>query len=318
MKRKAEWAWAAVAVISVAAGAQTMAANGAASGAGSAQSSGAQTSAATGEYGAATAQAGPPPTIQATRISAELARKIDSKDAKVGDEVVAKTTAEAQLSDGTKLPRGSKLVGHVTDVQAKSHDNHDSHLTFAFDHAVLKDGHEVQILAMMRSIAAPAPMVASSGSDDMMGGGGVQGGGGARGGAGGGGGVGLANSASGTVRGATGPAAGTTAAAAGGLNNATAGTDNAANGTLGAAGDLGANGAALGSAAGASVGSSGPAMPVGNLSAVTFNTVSATAGASQDGVNGSAGASTATVLTGHGKNVSLDSGSQMTLSVAPR
>src|ERR1700689_3220291 len=98
MKRKVEWAWAAVAVISMAAGAQTTAANGAASAAGTAQSSGAQTSATTSEYGAATAQAGQAPaTIQATRISAELAKKIDSKDAKVGDEVVAKTTAEAQL-----------------------------------------------------------------------------------------------------------------------------------------------------------------------------------------------------------------------------
>jgi len=86
--------------------------------------------------GPATAQAGPTSasTIQATRISAELAKKIDAKDAKVGDEVVAKTTSEARLADGTKLPKGSKLVGHVTDVQAKSHDNHDSHVAFAFDH----------------------------------------------------------------------------------------------------------------------------------------------------------------------------------------
>jgi len=171
------------------------------------RAAGAQTTAATSEYGTATAQAGPTSasTIQATRISAELAKKIDAKDAKVGDEVVAKTTSEARLADGTKLPKGSKLVGHVTDVQAKSHDNHDSHVAFAFDHAVLKDGHEVPVQTMMRSIAAPAPMAASTGSDDLMagagGGGGMQGGGGARGGGGGVGGVGLANNASGTVRG---------------------------------------------------------------------------------------------------------------------
>jgi hypothetical protein len=314
MKRKAEWACAALAAVAVAAGAQTTAANGAASAAGTAQSSGAQTSAATSEYGAATAQAGQPPaTIQATRIAAELAKKIDSKDAKVGDEVVAKTTAEAQLSNGTKLPRGSKLVGHVTDVQAKSHDNPDSHLTFAFDHAVLKDGHDVPILAMMRSIAAPAPVAASSGSDDIMAGGGMQGarGGGAPSGVGGG----LANGATGTLRGSTGAAAGTTGAVAGGLNNTTSGVDGAA---LGSTGNLGANGATLGNAAGASAGSAGPVMPVGNLSGVTFNTVSAAAGASQGGVNGSAGVSFATELTGHGKNVSLDGGSQMALSVAPR
>jgi hypothetical protein len=59
-------------------------------------------------------------------------------------------------------------------------------------------------------------------------------------------------------------------------------------------------------------------MPVGNLSGVTFNTMSTAADASSGGANGAAGMSMATVLTGHGKNVSLDSGSQMTLSVAPR
>ncbi|MGA7352228.1 MAG: hypothetical protein WBX06_13785, partial [Acidobacteriaceae bacterium] len=185
MKRTTEWAWTAIAVMTVAAGAQTTAANGAASAAGSAQTSATQTSAATSEYGAATAQAGQASAsaAQATNLSAELSKKIDTKDAKIGDEVFAKTTSEARLADGTKLPKGSKLVGQVTDVQAKSHDNHDSHVAFAFDHAVLKDGREVPVQAMMRSIAAPAPLAASTGSDDMMAaGGGMQGGGGARGG----------------------------------------------------------------------------------------------------------------------------------------
>ncbi|MGB6157083.1 MAG: hypothetical protein WBH45_02285, partial [Acidobacteriaceae bacterium] len=114
-------------------------------------------------------------------------------------------------------------------------------------------------------------------------------------------------------------AAGTTGAVAGGLNNATSGVDGAATGSLGAAGNPGANGTALNNAANLNGGlAAGPAMPVGNLSGVTFSTVSAAAGASRGGVTGSAGASFATVLTGHGKNVSLDSGSQMTLSVAPR
>ena len=46
--------------------------------------------------------------------------------------------------------------------------------------------------------------------------------------------------------------------------------------------------------------------------------VSATVAASPGGVTGSAGVTTATILTGHGKNVSLDSGSQMSLAVALR
>jgi len=127
--------------------------------------------------------------------------------------------------------------------------------------AVLKDGHEVPVQTMMRSIAAPAPMAASTGSDDLMagagGGGGMQGGGGARGGGGGVGGVGLANNASGTVRGATGLAAGTTSAAAGGPEQRNFRHRCCGERDLGAAGNLGANGAALNNAAGASVGPPG-------------------------------------------------------------
>lgn len=303
MKMKTQAAWMAVAALTMAAGMQGAVA---------------QTSAGAGESGSATAQAGQASAsvAQAASVSAELSKKLDAKDAKVGDEVVAKTTSEASFADGTKLPKGSKLVGHVTDVQAKSHDNHDSHLAFAFDHAVLKDGRELPIQVMTRAIAAPAQGAASTGSDDMMG----AGGGGPR--AGGGGGVGPANSAGGTVRGATGLAAGATSATAGSLNNATSGIDGTTNGALGSTGsstaNLGPNGTALNNAAGVNGALSGPDMPVGNLSAVTFNTVRATAGASPGGVTGSAGASTATMLTGHGKNVSLDSGSQMSLAVAPR
>jgi hypothetical protein len=305
MKIKTQASWMAVAALAMVAGMQ-----------GAVR----QTSAGTGESGSATAPGGQASAsaAQAASVSAELSKKLDAKDAKVGDEVVAKTTSEARFADGTKLPKGSKLVGHVTDVQAKSHDNHDSHLAFSFDHAVLKDGRELPIQVMTRSIAAPAQLAASAGTDDMMGAGGGAGGGGPR---AGGGGVGPANSAGGTVRGATGLAAGASSATAGSLNNATSGIDGTANGmgsTAGSTANLGPNGTALNNAAGVNGALSGPDMPVGNLSAVTFNTVSATVAASPGGVTGSAGVTTATILTGHGKNVSLDSGSQMSLAVALR
>lgn len=275
----------------------------------------AQTSAAGGEYSSAAAQAGQASAsaAQATDVSAQLAKKLDSKDAKVGDEVVAKTTADARLADGTKLPKGSRLVGHVTEVEAKSHDNHDSRLAFAFDHAALKDGRDLPIHARMYSLSAPAPLAAPSGADDMMAGGGMQGGGGPRG--GGGGGVGLANNASGTVRGATGIATNTSAATAGGLNNATSGVDGSAAGALGTASNLGPVNSTAGVTGG---GVASAVVPVGNLSGITFATVNAAGGASTSGANASTGISTATLLTGHNKNVSLDGGSQMTLGVAPR
>lgn len=281
---------------------------------------GAQTSTGAGEYSSATAQAGQASAsaAQAADVSAQLSKKIDSKDAKVGDEVVAKTTSDARLADGTKLPKGSRLVGHVTEAEAKSHDNRDAHLAFAFDHAVTKDGREVPIHAMMRSISVPAPMAAAGGSDDLFAGG-MQGGGGAGGGARGGSGLaangGGSGVATGAVRQVGGAAAPVTTAAAGGLNNETSGVDGAATSTLGATSNVGP----VNSTAGVSGGAiSGRAMPVGNLSGVTFATVNAASGASANGANASAGTSTATLITGHGRNVSLDSGAQMTLGVAPQ
>src|ERR1700683_4384369 len=51
-------------------------------------------------------------------VTGELDGKLDSKTAKVGDRVVLKTLDKVQASDGTVIPRGSRLVGHVTEVQA--------------------------------------------------------------------------------------------------------------------------------------------------------------------------------------------------------
>jgi hypothetical protein len=110
--------------------------------------------------------------LQAASISAELTKSIDSKKAKVGDEISAKTTSEVKLPDGTDLPKGTKLVGNVVDVKAKSKEQNDSHLVLALNRAVLKDGHEMPIRAAVTSMTAPA----ASASYDMPAGGGAVGG----------------------------------------------------------------------------------------------------------------------------------------------
>ena len=111
--------------------------------------------------------------VQAASITAELTKGIDSKKARVGDEVNAKTTSEAKLPDGTDIPKGTKLVGNVVDVKAKSKEQKDSHLVLALNRAVLKDGHEMPIRSAVTSMTAPA----MSASADMPAGGGSVGGG---------------------------------------------------------------------------------------------------------------------------------------------
>ena len=93
--------------------------------------------------------------IQATSVTAELTKTLDTKHAKVGDELNAKTTTEAKLQNGTVIPKGTKLLGNVVEVAAKSKDQKNSHLVISLNRAVMKDGHDVPIQAALTSVTAP-------------------------------------------------------------------------------------------------------------------------------------------------------------------
>ncbi|RZU42863.1 hypothetical protein [Edaphobacter modestus] len=110
--------------------------------------------------------------LQAASVQAELTKEIDSKKARIGDEVHAKTVSEAKLPDGTQLPKGTKLVGNVVEVRAKSKHQDSSHLVLALNRAVLKDGQEMPIRSAVTSMTAPA----ASANFDMARAGGAMGG----------------------------------------------------------------------------------------------------------------------------------------------
>ncbi|HEY8996328.1 MAG TPA: hypothetical protein VIM60_00435, partial [Edaphobacter sp.] len=94
--------------------------------------------------------------IQAASLNAEFTKGIDTKKAKAGDEINAKTTADAKLPDGTDLPKGTKLVGNVVEVTPKSKEQKNSHLVFSLNRAVTKEGKEVPIHAAVTSVTGPA------------------------------------------------------------------------------------------------------------------------------------------------------------------
>ena len=100
-------------------------------------------------------------------VSGELQGKLDAKTAKVGDAVVVKTTAKATTADGTEIPKGAKLMGKVTDVQAHDAANANSRLAVQFDHAELKGGKTLPIQSTIESLQAPVD--ASANSMEMMG-----------------------------------------------------------------------------------------------------------------------------------------------------
>jgi hypothetical protein len=93
-------------------------------------------------------------------IYAELAKSIDARKVKVGDEVQARTT-QAALSQGkVVIPKGSKIMGHVTQVTQRSSDQK-SQLGFNFDHAVLKDGTQVPLSVSVQALGG-GPTAASA------------------------------------------------------------------------------------------------------------------------------------------------------------
>ncbi len=74
-----------------------------------------------------------------SKIEGQLQSTIDVKKAKVGDEVVLRTTKTIKQNGQTVIPKGSRLLGRVTEVQQKTKSNGESKLGLVFDRLEGKD-----------------------------------------------------------------------------------------------------------------------------------------------------------------------------------
>lgn len=91
-------------------------------------------------------------------VTGELVTHINTKKAKPGEAVVVKTTEKAAMANGVVIPKGSKILGHVTDVQAHTKQNPNAKVTLQFDKAQLKGGQTVPIKSVIESVAPAAGM----------------------------------------------------------------------------------------------------------------------------------------------------------------
>src|SRR5262249_31556991 len=96
-------------------------------------------------------------TVRAV-LPVRLAKAIDSKKAKQGDEVIGKTAMMVRLADGLVLPTDTKIVGHITDAQPPAKRDKESTLATSFDKILLANGQERKINGKLQAIA-PAPEV---------------------------------------------------------------------------------------------------------------------------------------------------------------
>src|SRR3954469_19850991 len=107
-----------------------------------------------------------PAAAQLKPVSAELVDKLDSKSAKQGDSVVVKTDENLQISQGTEIPRGSKLIGHITNVQPRGEGHENSQIAIQFDRAELKGGQTLSIESVIQSVSPAAGAEGMSGTSN--------------------------------------------------------------------------------------------------------------------------------------------------------
>lgn len=89
-------------------------------------------------------------------VTAELNGSLDSKKAKVGDKVEAHTTEALKSGNDVLVPKGTKLIGHVTQATARAKGDSDSSLAIQFDKAEPKKQQEVPLNVIVLAVAAPA------------------------------------------------------------------------------------------------------------------------------------------------------------------
>ena len=89
-------------------------------------------------------------------IPVQLTKGVDAKKAKTGDEVVAKVTMDLKNNAGTIIvPKDTKVIGHVTEAQARSKEQKESEVAIAFDRVVPQRGEPMQIPMSIQAIVAP-------------------------------------------------------------------------------------------------------------------------------------------------------------------
>jgi len=99
----------------------------------------------------------PPPAVAASDkphgpVPAELTKSLDSKKVKEDDPVSAKVTVELHMRNGGTIPRGSTLMGRVTEAKARSKGDPQSTLGFTFNKLTTPDGKVMEIKGMLVAI----------------------------------------------------------------------------------------------------------------------------------------------------------------------
>jgi hypothetical protein len=96
-------------------------------------------------------------------LPVQLTKSIDVKKIKTGDQVEAKVTQDMKAGNGEVIvPKDTKIVGRVTEAQARTKEQKESQIAIAFDRAVMKTGGDVNLPMSIQAIISPSYLSANN------------------------------------------------------------------------------------------------------------------------------------------------------------
>jgi hypothetical protein len=85
----------------------------------------------------------------------ELSKPLKAKKLKVGDKVTAEVTQDVVAHGKVIIPIETRLVGHVTEVNARDKGQLESRLGIVFDRILLKHYHDISFQAVVQAVSQP-------------------------------------------------------------------------------------------------------------------------------------------------------------------
>jgi len=92
-----------------------------------------------------------------TSVIVQLSHSLNTKKVRVGDKVSAKTIQDLIVGGKIVIPNDSKLIGHITDVQAITKADPRSRLAMVFEQVDRKGGGSLPIHAFIQALGPPLP-----------------------------------------------------------------------------------------------------------------------------------------------------------------
>lgn len=86
-------------------------------------------------------------------VRVTLQKPLDSKKNKPGDPVIAKSVESIKANGHDVLPKGTKIIGHLSGVEGHTKEKPQAFLGIVLDRAILKNGREVPVHFLIQAVA---------------------------------------------------------------------------------------------------------------------------------------------------------------------